>query len=86
MATTPIANFPNEDQGPTILATTLTVTSLALVTLIIRLFVRIRMIRNVGWDVSISKNQGLDRFTNMLQDYMMIVAMALVWNTTHYLF
>lgn len=50
MATTPIANYPNENQGPAILATTLTVTSLALVTLIIRLFVRIRMIRNVGWD------------------------------------
>lgn len=50
MATTPIANYPNENEGPTILAATLTVTSLALVTLIIRLFVRIRMIRNVGWD------------------------------------
>ncbi|OCL11955.1 hypothetical protein AOQ84DRAFT_313007 [Glonium stellatum] len=50
MATTSVVNYPNEDQGPTILAITLTVTSLALVTLIIRLFVRIRMIRNVGWD------------------------------------
>ncbi|OCK79704.1 hypothetical protein K432DRAFT_59635 [Lepidopterella palustris CBS 459.81] len=50
MATTPVANYPNEDQGPTILASTLTVTVLALISLAIRLFVRVRLIRNVGWD------------------------------------
>lgn len=42
---------PDENEGPRILAATLTVTSVALITTIARLFVRIRMIRNVGWDV-----------------------------------
>jgi hypothetical protein len=38
----------------------MTVTIAALVTMIARLYVRIRMIRNVGWDVSISlKGEGL---------------------------
>ncbi|KZM28652.1 uncharacterized protein EKO05_0010129 [Ascochyta rabiei] len=41
---------PNEDQGPAILGATLTVTIAALITMVTRLFVRIRMIRNVGWD------------------------------------
>jgi hypothetical protein len=51
---------PNENQGPTILGATMTVTIAALVTMIARLYVRIRMIRNVGWDVSISlKGEGL---------------------------
>ncbi|KAF2030070.1 hypothetical protein EK21DRAFT_66580 [Setomelanomma holmii] len=43
---------PNENQGPTILGATLTVTIAALLTTIARLYVRLRMIRNVGWDVS----------------------------------
>ncbi|KAF2806512.1 uncharacterized protein BDZ99DRAFT_394327 [Mytilinidion resinicola] len=50
MATPPLPNYPNDNQGPIILATTGTVTALALITLALRLFVRIRMIRNVGWD------------------------------------
>ncbi|KAH7069315.1 hypothetical protein FB567DRAFT_565051 [Paraphoma chrysanthemicola] len=41
---------PNENQGPTILGATLTVTIAALLTTIARLYVRLRMIRNVGWD------------------------------------
>lgn len=41
---------PNENEGPKILAATLTVTSIALISTIARLFVRLRMIRNVGWD------------------------------------
>lgn len=45
---------PNENQGPTILGATLTVTIAALLTTIARLYVRMRMIRNVGWDVSCS--------------------------------
>jgi hypothetical protein len=45
---------PNENQGPTILGATLTVTIAALLTTIARLYVRMRMIRNVGWDVSYS--------------------------------
>lgn len=45
---------PYENQGPTILGATLTVTILAVATTIARLYVRIRMIRNIGWDVSTS--------------------------------
>jgi hypothetical protein len=45
---------PNENQGPTILGATMTVTIAALLTMIARLYVRIRMIRNIGWDVSVS--------------------------------
>jgi hypothetical protein len=45
---------PNENQGPTILGATMTVTIAALITMIARLFVRIHMIRNIGWDVSVS--------------------------------
>lgn len=44
---------PDEQQGPDILGATLAVTIAALITMITRLFVRIKMIRNVGWDVSI---------------------------------
>ena len=40
----------NEDQGPVILGATLTVTIAALITMATRLYVRIRMIRNMGWD------------------------------------
>ncbi|KAB2110258.1 hypothetical protein AG0111_0g1264 [Alternaria gaisen] len=41
---------PYENEGPTILGTTLTVTIVAVLTTIARFYVRIRMIRNVGWD------------------------------------
>ncbi|KAL6171274.1 hypothetical protein ACJQWK_04212 [Exserohilum turcicum] len=41
---------PYENEGPTILGSTLSVTILAVMTTIARLHVRIRMIRNVGWD------------------------------------
>lgn len=44
---------PDENQGPTILGATLTVTIAALLTVIARLYVRLRMIRNIGWDVSV---------------------------------
>ena len=43
---------PYENEGPTILGSTLSVTILAVMTTIARLHVRIRMIRNVGWDLS----------------------------------
>lgn len=42
--------YPFENGGPTILGATLTVTVFALLTLIVRLYVRIRMIKNLGWD------------------------------------
>ncbi|KAH9871791.1 hypothetical protein J1614_006048 [Plenodomus biglobosus] len=41
---------PDEQQGPTILGATLTVTLAALITMIARLYVRIKLIRNVGCD------------------------------------
>ncbi|KAL6710095.1 hypothetical protein ACN47E_009886 [Coniothyrium glycines] len=41
---------PDENQGPTILGATLTVTIAALITMATRLYVRARVIRNVGWD------------------------------------
>ncbi|KAF2476493.1 uncharacterized protein BDR25DRAFT_375408 [Lindgomyces ingoldianus] len=41
----------NEDGGPVILGSTLTVTIFALVTMTARLLVKWKMIRNVGWDV-----------------------------------
>lgn len=52
MASTNAADqgVPFEDQGPAILGATLTVTIAALITMATRLFVRIHMIRNVGWD------------------------------------
>jgi len=48
----PAVQYPNENEGPKILGATLGITSLALITMIARLYVRLRMIRNVGWDVS----------------------------------
>ena len=43
---------PYENQGPTILASTLIVTIVAVLTTIARFHVRANMIRNMGWDVS----------------------------------
>jgi hypothetical protein len=43
---------PDINEGPTILGVTLSVTTVALISTIARFYVRIRMIRNVGWDVS----------------------------------
>ena len=43
-------NLPHENEGPNILAATLTVTIVALLTFATRLYVRLRIIRNVGWD------------------------------------
>lgn len=42
--------MPDENQGPVILGATLTVTIAALITMATRLYVRTRMIRNIGWD------------------------------------
>lgn len=46
---------PDEQQGATILGATLTVTIAALITMVARLYVRVRVIRNVGWDVRTTK-------------------------------
>jgi hypothetical protein len=45
---------PIENHGPKILGITLAVTIIALLTFITRFYVRIRLIRNVGWDASMS--------------------------------
>lgn len=44
--------YPKENQGPAILGATITVTIAALITLITRLFVRVRISQSVSWDVS----------------------------------
>ncbi|KAH6638847.1 hypothetical protein C7974DRAFT_304331 [Boeremia exigua] len=43
-------DVPIENQGPNILGATLTVTIAAFITMATRLYVRVYMIRNVGWD------------------------------------
>jgi hypothetical protein len=48
----PAIQHPDENEGPILLGSTLAITILALITMVARLYVRIRMIRNVGWDVS----------------------------------
>jgi hypothetical protein len=46
----PGQGVPDENLGPVILGATLTVTIAALITIATRLYVRLLMIRNVGWD------------------------------------
>ncbi|KAF2691728.1 hypothetical protein K458DRAFT_286821 [Lentithecium fluviatile CBS 122367] len=46
----PIISYPKENEGPKVLGATLAITIVALITMIARLYVRLRMIRNVGWD------------------------------------
>jgi hypothetical protein len=43
---------PYENAGPAILVSTLLVVCIGLFTTLLRLYVRVVMIRNVGWDVS----------------------------------
>ncbi|GME31946.1 putative integral membrane family protein [Neofusicoccum parvum] len=60
---------PNENEGPTILAATVTMTILASVlSLAPRLYVRIRMMRNIGWD----------DYTMCLAAILSLVAMIIV--------
>ena len=47
----PISN-PDENAGPAILGAVVSVTSLALIVVLTRVYVRGFMIRNLGWDVS----------------------------------
>ncbi|KAK3325056.1 hypothetical protein B0H66DRAFT_547317 [Apodospora peruviana] len=49
----PLPSNPDEDDGPRILAATITVTAAALISLCTRLYVRLVMIRNHGWDDAI---------------------------------
>ncbi|KAF1971048.1 hypothetical protein BU23DRAFT_648454 [Bimuria novae-zelandiae CBS 107.79] len=48
-----VHTYPKETLGPTVLGVTITVTTVALLTLIIRLYVRVKIIRSVGWDVTL---------------------------------
>ncbi|PVI01949.1 hypothetical protein DM02DRAFT_523893 [Periconia macrospinosa] len=48
-----VHKYPQENYGPAVLGATITVTIVALITLIVRLYVRVKMIRNVGWDVTL---------------------------------
>jgi hypothetical protein len=78
MMTTDYPDMVDENQGPAILAATLTVTIAALITTVTRMYVRIGMIRNVGWDV---RNYLLECHLFILishQDYTMCFAMLLV--------
>lgn len=43
--------YPDENEGPRILGATLAATVLALLTLLVRLYVRVKVLRAVGWDV-----------------------------------
>ncbi len=46
----PGSNLPDENHGPAILASCATVTVLALTAVVTRMWVRVIMIRSVGWD------------------------------------
>jgi hypothetical protein len=54
-APSPISH-PADNEGPRILAATLTVTALALLAVTARLYVRLGMIRSFGWDVRLSSS------------------------------
>jgi hypothetical protein len=49
---------PNENQGQTILGATLTVTVAAFLAIVAGLYVRIRMIRDISWDVRVLRIQS----------------------------
>ncbi|KAF1972844.1 hypothetical protein BU23DRAFT_641757 [Bimuria novae-zelandiae CBS 107.79] len=48
-----VHTYPKGSLGPTVLGVTITATTIALITLIIRLYVRVKMTRSVGWDVTL---------------------------------
>lgn len=51
----PFSN-PDDNEGARIAGAVITVTALALITVIARFYVRTTMIRNMGWDVSFVPN------------------------------
>lgn len=67
---------PKENFGPTILASTLSMVLLGLVSTILRVWVRARVIRNIGWDVSQSHSSPWF-CAHKQQDYAMMFAMLL---------
>jgi hypothetical protein len=44
---------PNEDESGRIVAAVATVTSIAVITVVVRLYVRLKILRSLGWDVSV---------------------------------
>jgi hypothetical protein len=74
----PDPNMTDENQGPAILGATLTVTIVALITTSTRMYVRIRMIRNVGWDVRSRLPRYPLTMLTFSKDYIMLSAMLLV--------
>jgi hypothetical protein len=44
---------PNEDERARIIAAVATVTFVAAITVAVRLYVRMKMLRSLGWDVSV---------------------------------
>lgn len=43
---------PDEDESTHIVAAVATVTSIAMLTVVVRLYIRVSMLRSFGWDVS----------------------------------
>jgi hypothetical protein len=68
----------DENKGPAILAATLTVTVAAVITMATRMYVRIGMIRNVGWDVRNCLLKCQLSILILRQDHVMCFAMLLV--------
>jgi hypothetical protein len=71
----------DENKGPAILAATLTVTVAAVITMVTRMYVRIGMIRNVGWDVRNCLRKCQLSILMCRQDYVMCFAMLLVYHS-----
>lgn len=44
---------PNEDESTRIVAAVATVTFIAVMAVVVRLYVRVKMLRSFGWDVSL---------------------------------
>lgn len=52
-STTNLISDPSENTGPTLMGITVLFTSLAIITVAARLWVRATMVGKIGWDVSI---------------------------------
>lgn len=70
--------YPHENDGPRILGAVLGITTIAVITMTARLYVRIKLISNVGWDVGLHKasvwTHGADNFR------------IIAWHSQHFLF
>jgi hypothetical protein len=59
--------YPLENDGPRILGAVLGITIFAVLTMGARLWVRVKMIRNVGWDVRSPRRPPLGHNTDSLR-------------------